>query len=147
MQPNAGQRSTFQLTDLPPRTRKSMRPTILIVDDDTSFLELAATILASEGFDVRVARTPGEAVMWAVREPPDLILLDIVLRSADGLDVLEALREEPETAGIPVLACTGIGESASLLNQCGFNGTVEKPFDMRAFAQALKLALPERTSE
>ncbi len=147
MQPNALQSSLRALTDLPPRPRKSTRPHILVVDDDTGFLELAATVLSSEGFEVRVARTPGEAVMWAVREPPDVVLLDILLRNADGLDVLEALREEPETKDIPVLACTGIGESAALLNQCGFDGTVEKPFDLRAFAKALKLALPERTSE
>jgi len=145
MQPNAG--PLRMLTDLPPRPRKAERPRILIVDDDTSFLELAATVLSSEGFEVRVARTPGEALMWAVREPPDVVLLDILLRDADGLDVLEALRDEPETKSVPVLACTGIGESASLLNQCGFDATVEKPFDLRAFAQALKLALPERTTE
>src|SRR5438093_995478 len=144
MQPIA--ESLRSLTDLPPRPRRATHPHILVVDDDTGFLELAATVLSSEGFEVRVARTPGEAMMWAVREPPDVVLLDILLRNADGLDVLEALRAEPETEKVPVLACTGIGESAALLNQCGFDATVEKPFDLRAFAKALKLALPERVT-
>jgi two-component system OmpR family response regulator len=119
----------------------------LIVDDDRGFLELAATVLSAEGFEVRVARTPGEAMVWAVREPPDVVLLDILLKNADGLDVLEALRDEPETRNTPVLACTALGErdSGALLTSCGFDGMISKPFDMARFARRLRDSLPPRT--
>jgi two-component system OmpR family response regulator len=134
-------------TDLPPRPRRATNPRILVVDDDYGFLELAATVLSAEGFEVRVARTPGEAVVWAVREPPDVVLLDIMLRDADGIDVLEALRNEPETRNTTVLACTALGarESGALLTHVGFDGVVAKPFDMARFARHLRDALPART--
>ncbi len=146
--PTSDDESLPEWTDLPPRPRRATHPRILIVDDDYGFLELAATILSAEGFQVRVARTPGEAMVWAVREPPDVVLLDILLRDADGIDVLEALRAEPETQKTLVLACTALGEreSGALLTQVGFDGVVAKPFDMARFARHLRNALPETTT-
>jgi CheY-like chemotaxis protein len=136
-------------TDLPPRPRRGVAPRILLVDDDPDFLELATAALVGEGFHVATARTAGEAVMSAVREPPDVVLLDIILPGADGIDALDALRAEPETADIPVLACTSLGErdSAALLTRLGFDGLVGKPLDLLALARALREALPARTHE
>jgi CheY-like chemotaxis protein len=138
--------SPTEWTDLPPRPRAPTRPRVLVVDDDADFLELATTGLAAEGFDVATARTAGEAVVEAVRQPPDLILLDILLHGSDGIDVLEALRDEPETRHVPIVACTALGErdAAGLLTRCGFDGLVSKPFDLLGVARALREALPPR---
>jgi CheY-like chemotaxis protein len=128
---------------------KGVRPSVLIVDDDPDFLELASHALAETGLEVMLARTAGEALMRAVRTPPDLILLDIMLPGQDGLDVLEALRAEPETRGIPVVACTALGQrdSGALLPRLGFDGMVTKPLDLRELGRALKEHLRARSDE
>jgi DNA-binding response OmpR family regulator len=116
---------------------------VLIVDDEQDFLELATLFLENAGFEVECARAAGEAVVRAVRRPPDVILLDILLPGCDGLEILETLRSEPETAGVPVLACTALGhrDSGPLLVSAGFDGLVPKPIDWRELERTL-LALP-----
>ncbi len=134
----------------PPRRRsKARKPVALIVDDDHDFLELAATALTDEGFAVWVAATPGEAITWAVRHPPDVILLDILLRgsSSDGLDLLDVLRSEPETRYVPILACTALSERevGALLPEAGFDAVIPKPVDLRRVALALRESLRQPT--
>jgi CheY-like chemotaxis protein len=120
-----------QWTDLPPRKHPGGPPRILLVDDEEEFLELTSALLRSAGFEVECARYAGEAIARAVRNPPDLILLDILLPGCDGLEILDILRHEPETAGVPILACTALGQrdSGSLLPHAGFDGVVGKPID------------------
>lgn len=135
-----------ELCDLPPQTRRAGPPRVLIVDDDPSFLELAAAALEGEGFAVSLARTPCEALMSAVHTPPDVILLDILLPGSDGLDVLDALRSEPETRAVPVLACTALGERASAahLTSLGFDGVLTKPLNLLEFARELRAKMSPR---
>lgn len=130
-------------TELPPPRRLAGPPRVLVIDDEPDFLELARLVLEGAGFEVECARTAGEAVARAVRRPPDVILLDILLPGVDGLEILETLRSEPETARVPVLACTALGQrdSGPLLVQAGFDGLVVKPVEwplvMRQIAEAL----------
>jgi two-component system alkaline phosphatase synthesis response regulator PhoP len=126
-------------TDLPPRRNLAASPRVLIVDDEEEFLELTSELLARAGYQVECARAAGEAIARAVRNPPDVILLDILLRGCDGLDILEALRDEPETARVPVLACTALGQrdSGPMLVEAGFDGMVAKPVDWPALARLL----------
>jgi DNA-binding response OmpR family regulator len=135
-------------TDVPPRAARSGPPHVLLVDDDVDFLSQMAEALQLEGINVETARTPGEALVQAVRNPPDVILLDILLDGADGIDVLEALRAEPETRAVPVLACTALGsrESAKLLPTLGFDGLLAKPLNPTDLARALR-AHVTRTEE
>jgi len=114
-----------------PTPRLARPPRVLLVDDEDDFLELTKEILESSGFIVECARAAGEAVARAVANPPDVILLDILLPGCDGLEILETLRNEPETSEVPVLACTALGqrESGALLVQAGFDGMVSKPID------------------
>src|SRR5262245_33144559 len=93
-------------TDLPPSRKLAAPPRILIVDDEEDFLELASTLLREAGYEVHCARAAGEAVARAVLTAPDVILLDILLPGTDGLDILETLRDEPETPDAVELACT-----------------------------------------
>jgi CheY-like chemotaxis protein len=126
------------------RRRIDVSPRVLLVDDEEEFLELAATFLEEAGFEVECARTAGEAISRAVQRPPDVILLDILLPGCDGIDILEILRGEPETAAVPVLACTALGErdSGPLLVHAGFDGLVSKPIDWQELERTLYAALP-----
>ena len=123
--------TTVEWTDLPPTPRLARPPRVLLVDDEDDFLELMKEILEGAGFVVECARAAGEAVARAVANPPDVILLDILLPGCDGLEILETLRNEPETTDVPVLACTALGQrdSGPLLVQAGFDGLVSKPID------------------
>jgi len=131
-------------TDLPPRRAVGGPVRVLIVDDEEDFLEITSALLSSAGFEVECARAAGEAVARAVRRPPDVILLDILLPGCDGLDILETLRGEPETADVPVQACTALGQrdSGSMLVDAGFDGMVSKPVDWPALARLLQETVP-----
>jgi two-component system alkaline phosphatase synthesis response regulator PhoP len=135
--------------ELPKKEHKGIRPRVLVIDDDTSFLELADVALTEQGLDVRLAADARSGLMEALREPPDVILLDIMLPGEDGIDLLEALRAEPETHDIPVVACTALGEreSGALLPTVGFDGVVPKPLDLRELGRALLAHLRAKSSE
>ena len=125
--------TAVEWTELPPTPRLAHPPRVLLVDDEEEFLELTKEILESSGFVVECA------VARAVANPPDVILLDILLPGCDGLEILETLRSEPETSNVPVLACTALGQrdSGPLLVQAGFDGLVSKPIDWHDLARLL----------
>ena len=132
--------SLDEVPELPPRPARSGRVRVLLVDDEADFLSSTAEALTGEGLSVAVAQTAAQAMERALLDPPDVILLDILLPGIDGLDILEALREHPETRHVPVLACTALGQRdiARLLPTVGFDGLLAKPLDPRELARALK---------
>jgi CheY-like chemotaxis protein len=127
-------------SDAPPTRRLSQPLRVLIVDDEEDFLELTKIFLEEAGWQVECARAAGEAVARAVRSPPDVILLDILLPGCDGIEILETLRSEPETRDVPVLACTALGQrdSGPLLVHAGFDGLVKKPIDWHELRRLLE---------
>jgi DNA-binding response OmpR family regulator len=145
----ADDHSPSEYAELPPRPAKSGPPRVLLVDDDPDFLELMSAALAEEGMEVATALTAGAGVARAVSDPPDVILLDILLGESDGIDVLEALRSQPQTRGVPVLACTALGQrdSAKLLPTLGFDGLLSKPLNPRDLARALRAHVRRRAEE
>lgn len=115
------------------RTRR-----ILVVDDDADFLELAKLSLEHRGFSVQIAQTAGQAVFMAVREPPDVVVMDVMMPGTDGFEALRSLRDQQETRGVPVFACTGYAYRGGVLrmHQSGFDGCFSKPADFDAIADA-----------
>lgn len=85
---------------------REMPTTILVVDDDPQALEFLQTVLAREGFGVITASDGKEGIRLAKEKRPDLILLDLLMPEMDGFQVLENLRREPSTQGIPVVVVT-----------------------------------------
>ena len=79
---------------------------ILLVEDNPVNRRLAEFLLRSQGYLVREAATAQEAFEILKTERPDLIVMDIQLPGMDGLEATKKLKEEPATAGIPVLAVT-----------------------------------------
>jgi DNA-binding response OmpR family regulator len=80
-----------------------MVPRILIVDDESDFIELVQYRLASLGCEFIVANNGVQALSQARQFKPSLILLDILLPDLDGLSVCEILRRQPSTKKIPVI--------------------------------------------
>jgi len=81
---------------------------ILIVDDEEDLLKLIDTILSRKGYDILKAVTASEAIDKAKQNMPDLILMDLLLPSMNGLDVIKILQKFPQTSDIPVIFLSGI---------------------------------------
>lgn len=79
------------------------KPEILVVDDESVHVEWVGSVLAREGYRVRIARSGREALRAVEEAPPDLVLLDIVLPDTNGLDVLASLKERWEATFVPVM--------------------------------------------
>ncbi|MEX0843110.1 MAG: response regulator transcription factor [Gemmatimonadota bacterium] len=103
---------------------------ILVVDDEPDISALVAYHLARESYVVRTANTGAEALEALERERPDLIVLDLMLPGMSGLEVLQALRERPETSEVPVILLTARKEEADRIEglRLGADDYVAKPF-------------------
>jgi CheY-like chemotaxis protein len=87
-----------------------------------------------------VARTGEDGVTLAVKEPPDLVLMDLQLPGIDGMEALRQLRASPRTADIPVVAVTAqaMKQDRERVLEAGFDGYVEKPISVRAFPEQVR---------
>jgi len=83
---------------------------VLIVDDDAFLSGIYATKLELDGFAVVSARDGDEGLKAALKEIPDLILLDVLMPKLDGFEVLKRLKAEETTKHIPVIMLTNLGQ-------------------------------------
>jgi CheY-like chemotaxis protein len=87
---------------------------ILIVEDDNFVAEVYSTKLLEMGHEVKVAQNGEEGLSLIEKEKPDLILLDIIMPVMGGIEMLEELKEKEESANIPVILLTNVGEKDSI---------------------------------
>ena len=83
---------------------------ILLVEDDTALASVYRSRLELEGFDVCEANNGEDALSLAVSEHTDLILLDVMMPKISGFDVLDILRNTPETTNIRVIMLTALSQ-------------------------------------
>ena len=112
---------------------------ILIVEDNEVNRRLAEFLLRSQGYQVREASTAREALDMLKTERPNLIVMDIQLPDMDGLEATKRIKEQPETADIPVLAVTSYAMKGDRENAlaAGCVGYISKPIDKVAFIQEI----------
>jgi CheY-like chemotaxis protein len=92
------------------------RKRLLIIDDDPDFVEGISSILEGADYAVEVAYNPEDGFKALQTEPPDLLLLDIMMgRGAEGIMLARKLRKDPVLREIPVLIITGIREQIAFL--------------------------------
>jgi signal transduction histidine kinase len=101
--------------------------TILHIEDDVEVRNLVRKILSLQGCRVIDASGGIAGAEFAIRERPDLILLDVNLPDLDGYDVATKIRSHPELRRVPIVALTGSGDRAIAL-AIGCEGFIEKPF-------------------
>jgi DNA-binding response OmpR family regulator len=83
---------------------------ILLVEDDEGLANVYVTRLQAEGFDVRHVSNGEEALAAAKAYHPDLVLLDIMMPKVSGFDVLDILRNTPETTNVKVIMLTALSQ-------------------------------------
>jgi DNA-binding response OmpR family regulator len=91
--------------------------TILLAEDDIILSELYTERLKQEGFTVVHAANGEDAIQYVKEYRPSLIILDIMMPKVNGLDVLKALKEDPESANIPVIIVTALVQEIERLNK------------------------------
>ena len=97
-----------------------MKPHILVVDDEAPIRELLCTYFQSRGYQVSSAATAYDAMIKAAETSLALILLDLVLPDADGLEVLGSLKKT--LPDVPVIIMTGMGSDEALLKEAKDKG-------------------------
>ena len=125
--------------------RLRRRATIVVINDDTPFLELMEELLESEGYNVHVRKEWKDAYEFVKEREPDLVILDIILGHEErGWNILELLTLDPRTDRIPVIVCsaavTSLQEHAHLLEKHGVRA-LPKPFDLNDLLRAVQEAL------
>lgn len=85
---------------------------ILLVEDDDALANVYTTRLQAEGFDVRRVANGEEALAAALSYKPDLALLDVMMPKVSGFDVLDILRNTPQTADLKVIMLTALSQDS-----------------------------------
>lgn len=101
--------------------------TILVVDDDKTFLRLLQTMLKMEGYDTVMRSAPEEVVTTVREEDPALVLMDIHIRDRDTLGALRELKHDEQLRDIPVIMTSGMDRRQECLD-AGANAFILKPF-------------------
>ncbi|MEK7082361.1 MAG: response regulator [Patescibacteria group bacterium] len=87
---------------------------ILFIEDEAALQKVVGDALLQDGYQVLSALDGESGISLALREQPDLVLLDLVLPKKDGFVVLETLKKDPTTARIPVIIMSNLGGSADV---------------------------------
>ena len=106
-------------------------PKILVVDDTPANVKLLVDVLGAKGYTATAAVNGEDALLMIARDPPDLVLLDIMMPGLSGYEVCRRLRANPETALLPVVLCTSLDPHQERLNgiEAGADDFVSKPIN------------------
>lgn len=85
---------------------------ILLVEDDDALANVYLTRLQAEGFDIRRVANGEDALVSALEYHPDLVLLDVMMPKVSGFEVLDIIRNTPETANLKVVMLTALSQEA-----------------------------------
>lgn len=124
-----------------------IKQSVLVVEDEEDIRELVSYHLLKEGYQVAAVPSGEDALRIAQAQPPDMILLDLMLPGIDGLAVCRELKNNPNTAGIVVLMLTAKGEEADIVTglNMGANDYVTKPFSPKVLMARVRAALRHPT--
>jgi len=122
---------------------------ILIVEDDRSLAEVISYNLEEQGFDVHVSRDGMDGLQYAQLNPPDLIILDLMLPVIDGLEVCRRLRADVNTQSLPILMLTAKSEETDQVVgfSVGADDYVTKPFSIKVLLERVKVLLRRYSRE
>jgi two-component system cell cycle response regulator DivK len=120
--------------------------TILYVEDNEFNLKMVRQLLARTAYRL-IEATDGElGVATALKEVPDLILMDIQLPKISGLEATRQLRADPSTAAIPIIVITSFALSGDdqKAKDAGATAYITKPYSPRELLQTIRALLPEQ---
>ncbi|MGL4320457.1 MAG: response regulator transcription factor [Paracoccaceae bacterium] len=103
---------------------------VLLIEDEVNIAEALRFILMRDGWQVSTLADGAKALQMVAECKPDVVILDLMLPGASGLDILRGLRSQAETATLPVLMLTakGQGRDREAAEQAGVTSFMTKPF-------------------
>lgn len=120
-------------------------PRILSVEDDVDLQQVYTYVLTKKGWDVTYAYDGKEGLEKALELRPDLILLDLMLPGLNGVEIIQALKENPETKAIPVVVMTAYPSDAQFLESAvlamGAVKYLAKPVQIDALVSTIETLL------
>ncbi|ALF51639.1 ATPase [Nostoc piscinale CENA21] len=125
--------------------RNEKRKTILVVDDDSNIRELLRQQLENEGYKVREAKDGMDAIHQIKIARPDLIVLDVMMPQINGFDVAAVLKNDPQTADIPIIILSII-ENKERGYHIGIDRYLTKPINSEQLLSEIGLLLSQGTS-
>jgi excisionase family DNA binding protein len=119
-------------------------PLVLVVDDDPGVRQLVRANLEAEGYAVREAGSADEGLASLEEEPPDLLLLDVMMPEVDGWEMLRRVQERFGVGAVPVLVFSGTVEERAVADATarGARGFLGKPFDLQQLIDQAKQIAP-----
>ena len=128
--------------------KKKDRVKILIVDDEPNIVRTLKDRLEMNEYDVITGSNGQEGLERAIKDHPDLILLDVIMPLMDGLEMLEALRRRPECADIAVIMLTARSQTQDIARakSCGIEDYIVKPFDLSELLEKIENVTERRNA-
>lgn len=122
---------------------KNLHRTVLVVDDEKDIADLVDYNLTREGFTVLTADNGWTALEMVKKKRPDMIILDWMMPEMDGLEVCRRLRQNPDTAGIPIIMLTAKSDTVDkvLGLEMGADDYLTKPFHIRELLARIRAVM------
>jgi two-component system, OmpR family, alkaline phosphatase synthesis response regulator PhoP len=117
---------------------------ILIADDEEDIREITRSILVKEKYEVILAKDGNEALILAKEQKPDLAVFDFLMPGLNGVEVCQAMKKDPETAGIPVIIVTAYPNQKEQGLQAGAVDFMSKEIDTIDLLSRVRSALKVR---
>jgi len=112
---------------------------VLVIDDDSDVQEIIKTALEAEDFEVTGRFNAIEGIRRALKDPPDIILLDVMMAGTDGFEACRSLKTKEITKNIPIVMISAKIEprSQKLAKELGASSYITKPFDPLTLGETL----------
>lgn len=112
------------------RPSRSLEMRILLCEDQDAIRRMIEALVSASGHEVTGVRTGAEAIELALKEPFDVVLLDLMLPGMDGFEVCTRLRADPATAKLPIVIISALDdkESRDQAKRAGATAYYAKPF-------------------
>lgn len=116
---------------------------VLLVDDEPDILRLLSFALQAEGYQVITALNGLDALKYVRQERPDIVILDVMMPGMDGFEVCNELRSKPETAGLPIIMLSALGQVADRVRglRAGADDYVPKPVNLEELSARIAAVL------
>jgi CheY-like chemotaxis protein len=120
----------------------SIRPLILIVEDDPAVARMIQDYLTASGYRTARAGDGREAVMKVGELQPDLIVMDLMMPKLTGGEAARELRNDPLTEGIPIVGISAVADVSSIADLLPIDEVLPKPFDLDDLGSMIERLLP-----
>ncbi|MGH8014609.1 MAG: response regulator, partial [Candidatus Zixiibacteriota bacterium] len=122
---------------------------ILVIEDEPEIREIISYNLSKAGYRVTTAATGEDGLKSVFNQPPELVVLDLMLPGMCGLDVCRQIRSDARTASVPIIMLTARSEESDVITglEVGADDYITKPFSPRVLVARIRARLREKAEE